>query len=188
MTDETRAGLEDEEPGAIAAEPMSEKANLLAHVRELREAAKRDHHLDLPIPGLNDLVWIRFRPFPFEKTERKSAEFQKLMGKQPIAVKAACDTLIDACEQVMLLKPEFNGDIGEDGVNLMPIDEDALPPIGFDQRLAEAFGIPITPGMTARQIVLAMFPTEHAVVHMNIRVSEWMQDVTRKADGGLLGE
>lgn len=178
----------DEGPDLAAVpEPQSERANLLARVRELREEAQGDHHLDLPLPGLGDYVWARFRPFPFEKTERKIEEFRRAQGKQPIIVKAACDTLIEACEQIMLLPERFKGDPGQGGANLIPIDDEAVPPIRFDERLAEAFGFN-KPSMTARQVVRAMFPTEQSIVAMNVRVSEWMQDVTRESDQQLLGE
>lgn len=170
------------EPAEVETPPQ---ANLIAKVRELREIAKGDHFLDLPIPGLGDHVWARFRPFPAEKTERKMAEFQRLQGKAPVILKAACDTLIDACEQIMLLKEEFEGDPGTDGENLIPIDPDALPPIAFDSRLAQVFEFEAP---SARHVVQAMFPTEQAIIAMNVRVSEWMQDVTKKVDGGLLGE
>jgi hypothetical protein len=165
--------------------PISERNNLLAKVRELRELSQGSHHLDLAFPGMNELVWARFRPFPVEKTERKAAEFQKLQGKQPILLKAACDQLIDACEQVLLLPERFEGDIGPEGENLIPIDEDAFPPIGFDSRLAETFGFSADKG---RQVVVQMFPTEQAVIAMATRVGEWMQDVTKQTDTSLLGE
>lgn len=161
------------------------QANLLSKIRQLREEAKGDHHLDLPIPGLKDYVWARFRPFPAEKTERKMAEFQRLQGKAPVILKAACDTLIDACEQILLLPEQFGGDIGPEGENLIPIDPDATPPIGFDSRLAEVFNFEAS---SARQVVVGMFPTEQAIIGMNIRVSEWMQDVTKNVDGSLMGE
>lgn len=162
-----------------------EKATLLATLAVKREEAKADHWLDLPIPGYDNLMYARFRPFPVEKTERKMAEFQKLAGKQPLLLKSACDTLIDACEQVMLLPARFDGDIGDQGQNLIPIDDDAMPPIAFDERLAHALNFKAD---TARQVVLGLFATEQAVIAMNIMVSRWMQDVTRKTDEALLGE
>lgn len=154
-----------------------ERATLLATLRKRREEAKADHHLDLDIPGYDGLMLARFRPFPIEKTERKMAEFQRLSGKQPMLLKSACDTLIDACEQIMLRK--------EEGGEPFAIDDDAMPPIGFDQRLAELLEFKAD---SARQVVLGLFATEQAVLAMNVEVSRWMQDVTRKTDEGLLGE
>lgn len=151
--------------------------DLIGTLRAKREALKEDHWLDLDLPGYDGLLVARFRPFPLEKQERKMAEFQKAQGRSPILLKAACDTLIDACEQLMVRKNP-----GEDPV---PIDEDALPPIAFDNRAAELFGFTAT---TARQVVMGLFGTEQSILAMNVRVSQWMTDVTREADEDLLGE
>jgi hypothetical protein len=183
---EPQSQVPGEDPAPEAEEPVSERNNLLQKVRQLREESQGDHWLDLPFPGMEDLVWARFRPFPIEKTERKAAEFQRAIGKQPILLKAACDQLIDACDQIMLLPERFMGEIGEEGENLIPIDEEATPPIRFDTRLAEVFGF--QPGPTARSIVIAMFPTEQAVIKMAQMVGEWMQDVTKSVQEAVLGE
>lgn len=163
--------------------------SLIDQVADLRaEAKSKDHHLDLPIPGTKDLLWARFRPFPAAKTERKANEYQQSQRRgRAVVLTAACDTLIDACEQIMLLKPQFDGDIGEDGKNLIPIDDTV--PIGFEERLVRLFvkddyersGI-----KTARDVVMAMFPTEQAIITMNVEVSRWMNDVTKKSDGDFL--
>lgn len=165
--------------------PDPERANLLEKVRGLREEAKRDHHIDLALPGMKGYVWARFRPFAIEKTERKLTELARAAGQQPIMLKASCDILIDACEQIFLLPDRHNGDIGPEGVNLIAIDDEAIPPIAFDARLASVFGFEAA---TARQVVIQMIPTEQAIIALSGRVSAWMQDVTRETDSGLLGE
>lgn len=167
-----------------------ERASLLAQLQDLHTAAKAEHHLDLAVPGYRNLLWARFVPFSIEKTEAKIKEFQKAKGK-PVLLGAACDTLIEACQQLMLLKPEFGGgtaeaDIGEGGVNLMPIDETAVPPIAFDSRIEGLFNID-NPTRTARGVVMGMFSTEQAILAMNIRVGQWMQDVTAEVDDDLMG-
>lgn len=156
---------------------INEDGDLLATLREKRTALKEDHSLDLDLPGYDGLLVARFRPFPLEKQEKKMAEFQRAQGKQPILLKAACDTLIDACEQLMVRKP------GQD--EPVPIDPDALPPIAFDDRAAKLFKFE---AKTARQVVIGLFPTEQSILAMNIRVSNWMTDVTRETDEELLGE
>jgi hypothetical protein len=154
-----------------------ERATLLATLRGKREAAKADHYLDLDIPGYDGLLVARFRPFPIEKTERKMAEFQRNIGKQPVLLKAACDTLIDACEQVMVKKPDWE--------EPRPLDDEAIPPIAFDERLAQMLGYETS---SARQVITGLFPTEQAVLSMNNKVTSWMQDVTQDVDASLLGE
>lgn len=149
---------------------------LLNTLRAKREELKEDHTLDLDVPGYEGMLVARFRPFPVEKAERKMKEFQKLVGKQPVLLKAACDTLIDACEQLMIRK--------EPGTEPVPIDPDVEPPIAFDSRAAELFGFQAT---TARQVVIGLFPTEQSIVATNVEVSRWMQTLTRDTDEELLG-
>lgn len=165
-------------------------ATLLGQVADLREEAKAEHHWDRPIPGYNELFWARYRPFPASKTERKTAELRKIMERGgPVLLQAACDTIIDACDQVMLLPPRFEGDPGAEGENLIAIDDEV--PIRFEYRLAELIvknkdelnGI-----KTARDVVKAIFPTEQAIIAQNIEISRWMQDVTRNVDRDSLGE
>jgi hypothetical protein len=152
------------------------RATLLNQLRGKREELKGDHYLDLDIPGYDGMLVGRFRPFPIEKSERKMREFQKLMGKQPMLLKAACDTLIDACEQIMVRK--------EAGAEPVPIDPDVDPPIAFDSRAADLFGFQAN---TARQVVIGLFPTEQSIVAINVEVSRWMQTLTRDTDEELLG-
>jgi hypothetical protein len=151
-------------------------ATLLNQLRDKREALKGDHYLDLDIPGYEGMLVGRFRPFPVEKSERKMKEFQKLVGKQPMLLKAACDTLIDACEQLMVRK--------EAGAEPQPIDPEADAPIAFDSRAAELFGFQAS---TARQVVIGLFPTEQSIVATNVEVSRWMQTLSRDTDEELLG-
>lgn len=180
------------EPAATSNGGGSKKEELkalISQVADLREEAKKDHHLDLPIPSLDDLVWVRYRPFPAAKTEQKTAELQRIRERGgAIMLMASCDTLIDACEQVMVLPPRFNGDIGFEGCNLVPIDDEL--PVQFEERLVELFvknADERSAIKTARDVVRAMFPTEQAIIAQNVEVSQWMQNVTKKSDRDLVG-
>lgn len=180
---DTNQGHEREEDPPV----MDERADLLAQISELNEELKQEHHLDVAIPGYKNLLWSRFRPFEVAKTEAKIKQFQKMKGQgQPMLLASACDTLIDSCEQLMLLPERFNGDIGENGENLIPIDPAAVPLIGFDERVVGLF-VKDNPSGSARGLVLRLFATEQAVLALHVRVSSWMQDVTSETDRELLG-
>jgi hypothetical protein len=159
-----------------------------AHIEE----SKRDQHLDLAIPGTQDLLWARYRPFPVAKTEAKSEAMRRAVEKgRPIMLQAACDTLVDACEQIFVLPPQFDGDIGEEGENLVPIDDTI--PVKFEKRLADIFIGKKNPDLvrhirTAREVVLLMFPTEQSVISQNVEVSTWMNDVNKRVTQESLGE
>ena len=184
MSEQNDGGLEP----ATEPELLGEQSDLLAELQDLHQQAKEAHWLDLAVPGYKDLLWARFRPFPVEKTEAKIAEMRRVARQGgPVVLNSSIDTLIDACEQLMLLPKKFNGDIGPLGENLIPIDEAAVPPIGFDSRIEPLFKLS-NPSKTARGVVLALFPTEQGITAMNVRVSQWMQDVTRETNEDLLGE
>jgi hypothetical protein len=157
--------------------PESARSTLLTTLRAKRDALKADHYLDLDIPGYDGLLVARFRPFPIEKSEAKAKQLQKLQAANaPVLLKSACDTLVDACEQLMVRT--------ETGGEPKPIDPDADLPIAFDSRAAEMFGFQAT---TARQVVIGLFGTEQSIVAMSVEVSRWMTTLKRETDEDLLG-
>lgn len=165
-------------------EPRTESENLIGQIKSLREEAKSDHHLDLPIPGYQRLLWGRYRPFPSAKSEAGAAELRKAASRGlPIMLNASIDTIVDACEQIMVLKPEFNGEPGETGENLKPLDDEV--PIRYDVRLAELIGYQTR---STRDVVTGLFPTDQSIMAHSITIAQWLQDTTRKVDSGLLGE
>jgi len=192
--DETGAGVEQTDEaqppaplqgGALEVERQSLLDQLAETRQEIKEQAKPLH---LDVPGYKDQLWVRFRPYSISKTERKVRALQSGVNKKkPMLLAGACDTIIDACEQVMLLPERFHGDIGEDGKNLITIDD--VVPVGFDQRLAQLFKVPGADRMTeARQVVMAMFPTEQAILKMSVTVSEWLNgELNEDADEEFLG-
>lgn len=182
-TDET----EDEVEGGTIRPDIR---NLLSQIADQVEESKRDHHLDLAIPGTNGLLWARYRPFPVSMTEAKTDQLRKAMARnRPIMLQAACDTLIDACEQLMVLPPQFDGEIGEEGENLVSIDD--MVPVRYEQRAAELFikdKEVLAYCKSARAVVLSLFPTEQAIIAQNVEVSTWMQDVSAKVNSEMVGE
>lgn len=178
---------------AFGSSTVNETAkSLFGQIGEAIQRSKLDQKLDLAIPGTNDLLWARYRPFPVAKTEAKTDELRRAMDRgRPVMLASACDTLVDACEQIMVLPPQFEGDIGEEGENLVAIDDTI--PVKYEKRLADLFLAAANPDLvkqlrTARDVVLAIFPTEQAIIAQNVEVSQWMQAVNRKATETILGE
>lgn len=179
-----------EDVEAQVAGAQDERASLLAELSQTRQEIKeKAEPLYLAVPGYGDRLWVRFRPYSVAKTETKIRAQQKAIRKnRPVLLNNSCDTLIDACDELMLLPDRFSEvGIGAEGKNLIAIDEAA--PVGFDQRLAELFKIPGAGQMTeARQVVKAMFPTEQAILKMSVEVSEWLQgELDSETDEEFLG-
>lgn len=169
--------------------PLDERMGLINLVQKQQAQLSEEVWLDLAIPGYKNLLWARFRPHGVDVTERKLDGLRKqATGKQPILLRSACLTLTDACEQLMLLPQRFDGDIGKDGENLIVIDEEAVPPIGFDTRAARLFAPQVEHVQTNQQVIKALFPTEQAIINLARQVTEWLNDTTREQDEILLGE
>jgi hypothetical protein len=182
MDEQTTGNLQlDDQDVEEQTEVQVERLSILDQLGEIRQEIKEQAEpLDLEVPGYKGLLFVRFRPFPVARTERKVEQFQRqVKKKQPIVLNSACDTLIDACEQLLVKNTD-----GE----LIPIDEDM--PVGFEQRLAEMLKMPGADQMTsARQVIKGLFPTEQSILKMASTVNEWLQgELNEEADEEFLGE
>jgi hypothetical protein len=168
----TPVDVEDEPTAAV-----DSSSTLLAHVREQRDKKlAEDHYLDVDLPGYDGLLVARFVPFPVAKSERAAPSMRKKMDKgEPILLDSACDTLINACEQIMVRKPGETDPIAIDDEN----------PVRFDSRLAELIGL--GKSETSRQVVKDLFFTEQGIIAVAMTVDTWMRDVTKEADEEFLG-
>jgi hypothetical protein len=179
----------DDQEGANG-QGMDDTGALLGQLKTIHDEIKqKDYHRDTEIPGYQKMLWARFKPYPVAKGGRRAKVMRKRFEDDDpaIVLDSACDTLIDACEQIMLLPPKFGGDIGEDGENLKPIDDESF--IAFDSRLADLFNIEVpSHGSKARAVVKGLFPTEQGIVGMAMELSEWLRDVTKESGEEFLGE
>lgn len=150
--------------------------------KQVNENRTRDYHKDLPIPGTGGMLVARFRPYPVSKSERSSRSLrQRVENNEPVILDVACQTLIDACEQIMVRKSQ--------DAEPIPVDDEV--PVKFDERLADLLRLspPGTPPLKrARDVVKALFPTEQAVLALATEVDGWLRDVTKEADQEALGE
>jgi hypothetical protein len=182
----------DEEEVEVEVEEGAELADgsLISQLRARHEEIRtKQYHLDLPVPGYNNLMWVRFRPFRVAKQEKRAREIaRKFERGEEVMLDASIQTLIDGCSEVMLLPQEFNGDKGDEGENLKSIDD--AEPIRFDARLNEVFqlGVEPPPKGRARDIVISLFPTEQGILQMSRTVTTWLNDVTKDADEAWMGE
>lgn len=166
-----------------------ERAALLDHLRSMhKEQAERDYAKFMPLPGTGRMMWAKFVPFPVGRGTKKAKAIARRLDSDDdgVVLDASCDTLIDACQEIMLLKPKFNGEIGKDGKNLIPVDDEA--PIRFDSRFAMIMELDLGDDKTARNVVKQFFPTEQGILDMSQSVNIWLKDVTAELDEDFLGE
>jgi len=169
----------DEDEVVEYAPAGDERGAILAHLADIHQEVRADRHLDLDIPGYHGVIFARFRPYELAKTESKLKGVQRRVRKnEPVLLRDACDTIIDACEQLFVR----NLKTGKE----MPIDD--VVPVTFEERLAKLlkfYGPEIT---QARHVVIAMFPTQQSILMMSNEITQWLAGAQEDADEEFLGE
>lgn len=163
-------------PGPEEPQSLGPDASILDRIGALREEQRSEKHLDLAVPALQELVWLRFRVIPFQQTQSMAKRLQKEKLADDALV-GATDTLIAACEQVMVRE--------QPDAELRAIDPAAATPIRLDSQLAELLKLDAS---TAREVVYRLFENDYAIVQMAIKVSRWMADTSKEVDDDFLGE
>lgn len=157
--------------------------SLADRIRRQHREIKEAKYLNLRIPGPAGIV-VRFKPVGakvIEKLGKKKAD--ERYGK---LLTLALDVLARGCERVLIYAPDEPG-ADEDG--LVPFEQVfdlGDEPIKLsDPRLAEALGETAT---STREIIVAVYPTEEAIMLAFKRFDVWSADVTAEVDEGLEGE
>lgn len=166
--------VDDEDLDGLSGDALT----VMQQLRDQREELKSgDHILDLDIPGYNGMLVARYKPVRFEIIEKLTRRAQKEAKRFNISMNllASTDTLIEACDQIML---RVNGE-------LTPIPTGSGLPVRFDSRLSEAMGFEAE---EAREVVAGVFGNEFGVITHNVQYSTWLRDVTKEVDENLLGE
>jgi hypothetical protein len=122
--------------------------------------------LILEVPGYVAAgLQIRYKFVNLEETEATTKKLQQVRGLTTQALFSAIDTLLLACDEILVRLP--------DGVR--PLADDGEPPIRFDHRLAEGMQWPS--GLKARQIVHRLFggkQGEYQILDQAREVSAWI--------------
>ena len=133
--------------------------------------------LELEVPGSDWLV-VRYRYVPLKETAKTAERLRKVRDISDQALLAAVDTLILACEEILVRLPD----------GLSPLAGEGEEPIRFDERLAR--GMEWEPGPTgysARSICRRLFMNDYAIMEQAAQVSEWMSDTGKEIGDEFLG-
>ncbi|MCA1571698.1 MAG: hypothetical protein LC798_15570 [Chloroflexi bacterium] len=153
--------------------------------REHEQLASAREPLELDVPGYSGLR-IRFKFVPLADTESRAKALSKVREVTAQALYGCMDTLIMACDEFRVLRPDDpRADKG-----YAPLAEPGQPPIRFDRVLAEGLGLPKHNELSARQVVHHVFGGEqghYLIMEMARQVSEWMastrEDVSDEFSG-----
>lgn len=179
------------DPGVSPDGPLPDDADVgggplsfIDRLRASRDELTQEHTLDIPIPGYpNDGLVVRYKALPFTEAEQVATRLQRERGPQ--ALRSSQETLIRSCVEIFTRQ----------GGELVALHEAALAagvpvepgvPIRFDEQLGLILGFEAT---SARDAVYGAFGSnehaKYAIVNTNIRLSQWMIDVTAEVDEGL---
>ena len=116
-----------------------------------RSKAQAAHEITLAIPGFDGQLHATFRPLYFRESRKIGQAHERLSDEIEKELRVAADTLVAACTGC---EAHIDG------------ETHTLPPIGM--ALNEAIGLDA--GENDRQAVLALYPTENALIRQFVAV------------------
>lgn len=139
--------------------------------------------LELAVTDRNDDeigIVIRFKFVELSATEKSTKGLQQMRALTDQALYSAIDTLILACDEILVRVPAGERDTGTFGNGLRPLGEPGRP-VRFDYQLCEGMG---WERMRARDIVIKLFDGEegkYAILDMAQEVSAWIKSTGSEA-------
>lgn len=181
MTDIQHDDLLDGEPevatpeAAVPEQDGSVWAQLRAEHAKLAEAREP---LILDVPGYTGTK-IRYHFVELGQTEASTKKLAKIKSITQQTLISAIDTLLLACDEILVELPG----------GVRPLADDGEPPIKFDHRLAEGMGWP--DNLKARQIVHRLFggkKGEYRILNQAREVSAWIEGEQEEVAEEFVGE
>jgi hypothetical protein len=181
-------------PEPEVAEPQTPDGSVWAQLQaEHAEISRSRDPLYLDVPGYSGLV-IRYHFVELSETERTTRELAKVKAVTQQTLLSSIDTLILACDEILVAAPDGQKPVGASGQSLYPLPVKPLgdpgePPVRFDHRLSEGLEWPAN--MKARQIVHKLFggkKGEYRIIGQAQEVSAWIagerQEIAEEFLGG----
>jgi hypothetical protein len=133
-------------------------------------------YLDDPV---HDGVVYRYRYVPAQETKGSSKRLSKVKDPTDQAILSAVETILISIEEIMIVTPDGEIPLAEDGTKLYPLplaplaDNDE-PAIKFDECLCHALGFPAGTEQSARKIVREMFAkNDYLIIEHAQEIGEW---------------
>jgi hypothetical protein len=171
-------------------EPAAPPGSVMAQLRAQREAIGRDTDTIIEVPGYNDMLGVKFQLPAFRRVNQLIGKAQAARGKGDAELNAATDILVEACEQVVVNDPGHPACLTDrDGEPLpwRPIDPEHGP-TGFDQHLADLFGITPPSGARPRDIAKLVINRDFSLVELSNELMRWMGQANADANEAFQGE
>lgn len=136
-----------------------EGMSLLAELRKRREEISEEmsHPQDLPVPGYDNLLWVRAKRIPWEHVNKIASRKPK-KGQDPATLQKeqAADLIIATTQCIYFVERGQERVVSE----------------RWDDTLAEALGFSAP---SARGVVMGVFNNDFAMVQFNNQIYQWLQ-------------
>lgn len=172
MADQDTPGVDPQGPGehtgTIGTAPNPD--NLMEALRRKREEASKNILLELPVPGYDDLLVVRFQKTLSWLEAKKAIETAQRKGNPNNELFAMADLLIRTVEGIY-------GRADTEG-------QFVLISHAFDEQLAEYFQMDTK---TARETVRLFFQSDIVMSAVQGRVMNWLQGIDQDSGKELAG-
>lgn len=166
---------EVEQDGSVWAVARAAHADLARKHEE-----RKPLELDVTGDGGETGIVIRFKFVELGATEKSTKGLQAMRALTDQALYSAIDTLILACDEILVRLPKGERENGTFGSGLRPLGEPGRP-VRFDYQLCDGMG---WERMKARDIVVKLFDGEegkYAILDMAQEVSAWIKSTGDEA-------
>lgn len=154
------------------------QGNILGVLRQARKKIGMGAKpLDLPVPGYDNALVLRFRWIPLSELGSSAKKLGKIENQHEQNIAIAGDLLVKTCENVLINVDGELRPIATDGTETTFKDGDVL---------SEALGFPKPD--SALLTCISVFNNEYAVIALAMTVSAWLEDTSKKVDAEFVGE
>lgn len=161
MTEQQQPGPDLEADAPEQHRPAAD-SSVLTSLRDRRQAALAEAHLDLAVPRLDPPVYVRFKPIDDSRFNALMKRFEKYKGNDRNVVHNA-SILAECCLGVFEV-------IDGEKVSIDPADRDGDWP-RFDPQLAQLLGQDLEP--RAADVVRGLYVTDGDVIATAGKLAEW---------------
>lgn len=143
-----------------------------------REELRRNRVIDIPVPGYEKELVARYIPLDYHTLRRIGKRAENQQDEIQAEIDLAADTLVNACE----------------GIYEKKADDEGLAPTGYKwgtKAAVELFGLPVqelSENPTAREAILAIFPSDTLVVGHYLEYSRQTSTAQDEVETQLQGE
>jgi hypothetical protein len=158
------------DPVAEPSEYVDGDSSLRARIEARRKARQSQTTTTIDVPGYEGILAAEYRVLPWQTIRKNVTRHERQRDEGLREIYVAADGLLMACENLWEIKPDDT-----------KVSLDVVWGIAAAQKL----GIEVTPGMTARQALMAIFEVDSRIVGHYSELVSWQQGENQELDEEL---